>query len=361
MNKQNLLGLSRDEMEALVTALGERPFRGRQLYHQIYQRKLYDFQEMTELSKSFRQRLAESFEVRLPELWKRHEATDGSVKYLFRLEDGRVVESVFIPEEGRDTLCISSQVGCNVGCAFCRTAMMGLQRNLKPHEILGQVLGAIRAGDLQENGFNLVFMGMGEPLLNYKNVMKSFQLMIDPAGMALSHRKITLSTSGVVPVLRKMMEAPVMPGLAVSLNATTDEIRNQLMPLNQKWNLGQLLATCRLFPRESRQRITFEYVLIAGLTDTDADAHRLARLLRGMKAKVNLIPYNPNPGLPYRRPAPERVVAFQRILADHHVSAFLRKTRGDDISAACGQLAYLADSEKSTGEVTVSASSGSRL
>lgn len=347
MKKQNLLGMSAAELVEMAVSRGEKPFRGKQLYHQIYERKEFDFARMSELSKSFRQRIAEQFKIELPQVWRRSESHDGSVKLLLRLEDGRFVESVFIPEEQRDTLCISSQVGCDVGCTFCMTAQMSFERNLQPPEILGQVLIAIKEGLLKERGFNIVFMGMGEPLYNYRNVMKAFRIMIDPAGMALSHRKITVSTSGVVPILRKMQQEAVLPNLAISLNATTDPVRDVIMPINQKWKLEALIQACRDFPLEPRRRITFEYVLLQGITDSDQDALRLVRLLEGMRAKINLIPYNPNPGLPYRRPPAERVERFKEILSEHYMSAFVRKTRGDDVSAACGQLAYIQTAEKS--------------
>lgn len=338
MKKRNVLGLGEKELLELALSLGGKPFRGKQLYRQIYQRREFEFENMTELSKPFRRRLEEGFSVQLPQLVQRQEARDGTVKFLLRLEDGRLIESVFIPEQRRQTLCISSQVGCDVGCTFCMTARMGFERNLGAGEILGQVLLAIKdAGP----AFNVVFMGMGEPLYNYQNVMKAFSIMVDPGGMALSHHKVTVSTSGVVPVLRKMRREPVLPNLAISLNATTDRLRDAVMPINRKWNLEELLEACRQFPLEPRRRITFEYVLMEGVTDSDRDAHRLAGLLRGLQAKVNLIPYNPNPGLPYRRPSPEGVERFRGILTGHLVSAFVRKTRGDDIAAACGQLACM--------------------
>lgn len=341
MKKSNLLGFDRDELVELAASLGEKPFRGRQLYHQIYRRKNFDWEAMTDLSKAFRRRLGESMTVALPAVQRRQDARDGTVKFLFRLIDGQFVESVFIPEPRRDTLCISSQVGCAVGCTFCLTAQMGFKRNLTPGEIVGQVLACIDQGVVDGSGFNIVFMGMGEPLYNYKNVMKSFRLLTDNEGMDLSHRKITLSTSGVVPVLKRMKEEESLPNLAISLNATTDGVRDEVMPINRKWNLDELLSACREFPADSRRRITFEYVLLAGTTDSDEDAHRLARLLRGIRSKVNLIPYNPNPGLPHRRPSEERVERFKQILSDAHCSVFVRRTRGDDISAACGQLAHL--------------------
>lgn len=339
--KSNLLGLNQEEILELVQSIGEKPFRAKQLYHEIYRRSELDFLEMTELSKAFRQRLAEEFRIALPEIARRSAAQDGTVKYLFRLEDNRFVESVFIPEEERDTLCISSQVGCNVGCRFCMTAQMGLERNLKVEEILGQVLSVAKEKSLQRGGYSVVFMGMGEPLQNYKNVMKAFRLMTDPLGMSMSHRKVTVSTSGVVPALRKMHHEEIFPNIAISLNATSNSLRDELMPLNRKWNLEALIQACREFPIEPRRRIMFEYVLLAGVNDSDRDAEAMLHLLRGLRPKVNLIPYNPNPGLPYRRPSEERIARFRDILVDEGITVFMRKTRGDDIAAACGQLAYL--------------------
>ncbi len=338
----NLLGLDQSELMELAVSLGEKPFRGKQLYQQIYARKILNVQQMTDLPLSLRARLSADYILETLQVEQRRASIDGTVKFLFRLQDGQFIETVHIPEERRDTLCISSQVGCDVGCTFCLTAHMGFKRNLKPGEIVGQVLHCILEGLVPESGFNIVFMGMGEPLYNYKNVMKAFRLLTDQQGMDLSHRKITLSTSGVVPVLRKMNAEPQLPNLAISLNATTDQVRNRVMPINRKWPLATLLQACRDFPLDARRRITFEYVLLAGETDSDHDAHRLAHLLKGIPSKVNLIPYNPNPGLPHRRPSDGRVERFREILAaNHSLAAFVRRTRGDDISAACGQLAHL--------------------
>jgi len=339
--KSNLLGLNQEEILELVESIGEKSFRAKQLYHEIYRRSELNFLEMTELSKAFRQRLADEFRISLPEIARRSAAQDGTVKYLFKLDDDRYVESVFIPEEDRDTLCISSQVGCNIGCRFCMTAQMGLERNLKVEEILGQVFRVAKERNLQRGGFSVVFMGMGEPLQNYKNVMKAFRLMADPLGMSMSHRKVTISTSGVVPALRKMHHEDIFPNIAISLNATSNTLRDELMPLNQKWNLEELIQACREFPIEPRRRIMFEYVMLAGVNDSDEDAHAMLRLFRGLRPKVNLIPYNPNPGLPYRRPSEERIAEFRDILVNEGIAVFMRKTRGDDIAAACGQLAYM--------------------
>ncbi len=339
MEKINLLGLDRNEMINRVSSLGESEFRGRQLYIQIYRRKQYDIEQMTDLAKSFRGKLLDYYEVRFPEIVDRLESRDGAVKYLFRLRDGLSAESVYIPEEGRDTLCISSQVGCKVGCTFCMTGRMGFKRNLSPDEIVGQVLAVVREGVLDEKGFNIVFMGMGEPLHNYGSVMKAFRLFSDPEGMGLSHRKITISTSGIVPVMRKMAEEERLPNLAVSLNAADNETRNRIMPVNREWNIEALLQASRDFPLESKRRITIEYVLLGGINDSLEDAEKLARLLRGMQVKLNLIAYNSNPGLPFESPGNDRVHQFQRILIGRGFSAFLRTSRGADIAGACGQLA----------------------
>jgi len=345
MKSKNILGLEECDLEHLVEKMGEKPFRGRQLYRQLYRRKEFNVEEMTDLAKSFRDRLQREVYPALPEITDRSEAGDGTVKFLFRLEDGEFIETVYIPEEGRDTLCISSQVGCGIGCTFCMTAQMGFRRNLRSGEILGQVLSVIRQGLLENSGFNIVFMGMGEPLYNYRNVMKAFRILTDEGGMNLSYRKITLSTSGVVPVLKRLAEEPRIPNLAVSLNAIDDGTRSRIMPINRKWPLQDLLEVCRTFPLEPRRRITFEYVLLHGETDRREDAVRLARLIRGIPAKINLIPYNRNPGLPHESPPADHVERFAGWLGEQNVPAFVRKTRGDEVSAACGQLACTARGE----------------
>ncbi len=351
MNKQNLLGLDQRQLIDLVEALGEKPFRGKQLYTQIYRRRQTRLEQMTDLSTGFRTRLGEEHQIELPAVGQRSDSRDGTVKFLFQLEEGKFVETVYIPEEKRETLCISSQVGCDVGCTFCLTAQMGLERNLTAGEIVGQVLAVLAAGCIQRDTFNIVFMGMGEPLYNYKNVMRAFRLLTESDGMDLSHRRITISTSGVVPVLYRMHSEPSLPNLAVSLNATRDELRDKLMPLNQRWKIQELLEACRRFPLEARRRITFEYVLLGRVNDSDQEAQELARLVKGIKSKVNLIPYNPNPGLPYLRPSAARIESFRRILLQAHLTAFVRRPRGDDISAACGQLAYISSPEAQAGEV----------
>ena len=341
MKDNNLLGLDQTEFVRLAESLGEASFRGKQLYVQIYRRKQLDLDLMTDLSKSFRSQLSKDYTVSLPAVQQVVNSHDGTSKLLLRLGDGAFIETVHIPEESRDTLCISSQVGCDVGCTFCMTAKMGFTRNLRAGEIIGQVLQATEMRLVNKNGFNIVFMGMGEPLYNYKNVMKAFRLLTDPEGMNLSHRRVTISTSGVIPVLKQMATEPKLPNLAISLNATSADVRNRIMPINKRWGLTELLKVCRDFPLEPRRRITIEYVLLKGETDSDDDARRLARLLRGIPSKVNLIPYNPNPGLPHARPEEHRISRFQEILNELNVSAFVRKTRGLDVAAACGQLAHL--------------------
>ena len=341
MNRLNLLGKTEAELREIARAMGEKPFRGSQLYQSIYQRQESDIESMSNLSAGLRAQLAAACVIQMPTVHRVDTSSDGTRKLLYRLQDDTFVETVVIPDDGRVTLCISSQVGCDVGCPFCLTAQMGLTRNLKAGEIVGQVLVAIRQGYVGAHSFNIVFMGMGEPLYNYKQLMRAFRLMVDPDGMRLSRRRITISTSGVLPVLERMMDEPLLPNLAISLNATTEKMRDQLIPLNRRWSMRSLLACCRRFPLEPRRRMTFEYVLLKGLTDSNADARRLLTLLEGIRCKVNLIPYNPNPGLPYQRPSDRRVASFRKILTDHHLTVFVRRTRGVDISAACGQLAHL--------------------
>jgi 23S rRNA (adenine2503-C2)-methyltransferase len=259
MEKNNLLGLEQEELVQISASLGESAFRGRQLYVQIYRRKEYDIDRMTDLAKSFRGKLRKACEIKLPEIEDTRNSEDGAAKYIFRLRDGETVEAVYIPESGRDTLCISSQAGCRVGCRFCMTGQKGFRRNLSAGEIVGQVLAIIREGSLEEKGFNVVFMGMGEPLHNYRNVMKAFRILSDPDGIGLSHRKITISTSGIVPVMREMAGEKKIPSLAVSLNAADDETRDRIMPINREWNIAELLQACRDFPLEGNRRITMRH------------------------------------------------------------------------------------------------------
>jgi 23S rRNA (adenine2503-C2)-methyltransferase len=264
---------------------------------------------------------------------------DGTRRYLYDVGPNQKIESVFIPEESRDTLCISTQVGCAAGCLFCVTGKLPMQRNLSVGELAGQILSMQNDHQTTSKRMNVVIMGMGEPLHNYDNVMKALRLMTDEEGMSISPRRITLSTSGIVSGIQRLAEEAIQPNLAISLNATTDKLRDVLMPINKKWNIAALLDACRRFPLAQRRRITFEYVLIADMNDSIEDAHRLARLLKGLRQKINLIPLNADPMIELKTPDPESVAAFQQILADHHITANIRKPRGEDVAAACGMLA----------------------
>ena len=270
---------------------------------------------------------------------KRWDSSDGTRRYLLRLDDGRTVETVLMPEETRDTVCISSQVGCPVDCKFCMTALMGLERSLTAGEIVGQVLFVARDQNLLAGTqrFNIVMMGMGEPLLNLPNVLKATRILCDPKGVGLSERRITLSTSGIIPKIEELGRAAVRPKLAISLNASTEESRQELMPITRKWHLAELIEACRAYPLRAWEKLTFEYVLLKGVNDSDADARRVVRLLANLNAKVNLIALNPGPEIPYGTPDPERVGSFQEIVK-RAMPCFLRRPRGLDIFAACGQL-----------------------
>ncbi len=337
--KINLVGASLEEMTTLTQGLGEPAYRARQLYAGIYKRRLSDWASFTELGKKLRAKLAESRVIEYPKPLQVFQSSDGTRRYLLEISAGDCIESVFIPEERRDTFCVSTQVGCSVACLFCVTGKLPLRRNLTAGEIAGQILALQADRRIDSKRLNIVIMGMGEPLLNYENVMQALRIMADPIGMSISLRRITLSTCGIVPGLQRLAHEDLIPNLAISLSATTDAIRDLLIPVNRKWNIEALLAACRRFPLEPRRRITFEYVLIDGLNDSEQDALRLVRLLRGLKNKINLIPLNADPWLPLNHPAPDRVEAFQRILIKHRLAAFIRRPRGSDISAACGMLA----------------------
>lgn len=338
-SKRDLLGKTRTELEKLAMDLGQPRFRGAQLYHALYARRAQGFLSLTDLSRQFREQLAERFQVVYPTIRTSFASRDGSVRYLLGLHDGATVETVYMPEEDRVTVCVSSQVGCAVDCRFCFTALLGLNRNLTGGEIVGQVLAVLEAQGIPAAArANVVFMGMGEPFLNYAQVMKAVGLLSDPEGMGFPLRRITLSTAGIVPRIYDLAREIQRPKLAVSLNASTDEQRAALMPLNRKYPLRDLLEACRSYPLRPRERLTFEYVLLDGINDADADAERAAALLRGLRSKVNLIPYNVGPELPYRPSPFERVLAFQQILARHDIAAFIRISRGQDVRGACGQL-----------------------
>jgi len=315
-------------------------FRANQIYNSVYHRWLDDFEMMTDLPKALRSQLAAEWGIKLPPVHRRFESADGTRRYLVRLADGELAETVYIPEETRDTICVSSQIGCALACTFCLTGQLGLSRHLSAGEIVTQVLIAQRdnlSWD-ERDSFNIVLMGMGEPLHNYDNVMKALRILHDENGMNMSMSRITLSTAGLLPGIERLAEEPTIPNVAISLTGATNEKRNELMPINRKYPIEQLIAAVRRFPLKHRQRVTFEYVLLRGVTDAPEDAHNLASLLKGVRAKVNLIPFNEAKELSYSRPSDASIERFQQILADHHISAFVRKNRGNDISAACGQL-----------------------
>jgi 23S rRNA (adenine2503-C2)-methyltransferase len=334
----NLAELELGELEALLQTHGTEPFHARQLFRWIYRRGVSDFGLMTDLSKALRTKLSTHLVVHTPEVVSRQQSSDGTQKFELALVDGRRIESVFIPDTPAMTFCISTQVGCAMACGFCLTGQMGLVRHLSPGEIAGQVRLLARETGLLEHAFNIVLMGMGEPLHNYDNTMKALRILYAEHGLHISPRRVTLSTVGIVPGIEQLGREPVMPNLAVSLHATTDEQRTALVPPNRKYPLAEILAACRRLPLKKRSRITFEYVMLHQVNDSAEDAMRLVKLLAGLKAKVNLIPLNPAPGIPYDRPPDARVDRFAQILADRHITVSVRKSRGQDIRAACGQL-----------------------
>ncbi len=335
----NLLGMNREELEQFAMSCGQPRYRGRQLYRGIYSRRETDFTALTDLDKKFREFLSSRYKLEYPAIQDEFASRDGAIRYLLRLEDEETVEAVYMPEERRVTLCLSSQVGCAVDCRFCFTGLLGAKRNLSAGEIVGQVLAIGRAQGIPRGArLNVVFMGMGEPLLNLGQVMNAVRILADPDAAGISLRRITISTSGIIPRIMDLARESTRPKLAVSLNASTDKQRSALMPINRKYPLDELLRACRAYALRPREHLTFEYVLLEGINDSDADAARVAELLRGIRSKVNLIPYNPGPELPYRSPPLERVLAFQQVLAEGSVPAFIRISRGQDIMAACGQL-----------------------
>lgn len=360
--KHYLLGCNRADLELLAEREGEPPFRAQQLLEGIYRQRVDALEQISTLPQRFRSMLAQKgVSVGVPEVQKRFTSEDGTVRYLFGFEDGQSVESVWMPEgddgesgDGSDagdphpagearrwdraTICVSSQVGCAVDCQFCLTALLGVKRNLTAGEIVGQVLAILNEQKVSppQDRLNLVFMGMGEPFLNYDNFMKAVRLLVEEVGIPES--RMTVSTAGIVPRMEDFGNEPIRPKLAISLNASNDELRARLMPLNRKWNLEKLLGAARSFPLRNRERITFEYVLLKDVNDSTQNAIEVVELLRGMRAKVNLIALNPGPGIDFSTPAAERVLAFQQVLTRSGIPAFVRRPRGRDIYAACGQL-----------------------
>jgi 23S rRNA (adenine2503-C2)-methyltransferase len=341
-HKTNLLGLTRSGLEEFVVAMGEKPFRARQLFKWIYRRAAGDFDAMTDLGKDFRRRLAEIADIRTPEVITEQVSADGTRKWLLRLESGQAIEMVFIPEPGRGTLCISSQVGCAMDCTFCSTAQQGFNRNLETAEIVGQVWLANRELGYSPDGdrviSNVVFMGMGEPLANYRNVVPAAEVMMDDLGLDLSRRRVTVSTSGLVPQMIRIADETNV-ALAVSLHAPNDELRSQIVPINRIHPIKELLEACwHYVEKQNARNVTFEYVMLDGVNDRPDHARQLATLLKGHPAKVNLIPFNPFPGTQYRRSSEAAIERFRDLLIKGGVMATIRRTRGDDIDAACGQL-----------------------
>ncbi len=355
-NKMGLLGKSKEELREFCVALGEPAFRGAQIYHALYSERKFDLAQITNLPAALRERLAKEARVTLPKVKQRFSSADGSVRYLFALAPGEEklarpasVEAVFMPSEGRQTICVSTQAGCAVDCHFCLTAQLGLIRNLTAGEILAQVLLPLEEHktqltqpfEAQGKQTNIVLMGQGEPLLNLEPVMAAVRIMLDPEGLGISPKHVTLSTSGIVPGIERLAQEKVRPKLAISLNASNDEQRDALMPINKKYSLSVLMEACKNYPLRTWEHLTFEYVMLGGLNDAAEDARRVVRLLAPLKSvKVNLIPWNPGE-LPYRESSLERIEEFRQILVDRGVPAFVRYSRGRDVMAACGQLALL--------------------
>lgn len=357
-NPVSLLGKSVDDLRTLVESLGEPAYRAKQIYHALYAERRLDFAAMTNLPAALRERLAREASIGLPSIVRRYHSVDGTIRYVLALDgkDGEAgagtgasgsvrkpatIEAVFMPEESRQTICISTQAGCAVDCQFCLTATLGLIRNLTPGEILGEVLVVLEENrESLKPQTNVVLMGQGEPLLNYDAVMAALRILLDPNGVAISPRHAALSTSGIVPGIDRLAQEKVRPNLAISLNASSNEQRDQIMPINRKYPLEKLLDACRRYPLRQREWLLFEYVMLGGFNDSPDDARRVAKLLANLRAKVNLIPWNPGP-LPFHRPDAARVAEFRKILVDKGVLAFVRDSRGQDVMAACGQLALL--------------------
>ena len=348
----NLLGKSADELRAYLQSLGEPAYRGAQIYHALYAERRFEFAAMTNLPAALRERLSREAAIALPRILRRYRSADGTVRYVLTLQpepaatEGAgakpaTIETVFMPEENRQTICVSPQAGCAVDCHFCLTATLGLIRNLTAGEIVGQVLVALEEnrGALKPQT-NIVLMGQGEPLLNYEPVMAALRILLDPNGIALSPKHTTLSTSGIVPGIERLAREKVRPKLAISLNASSDEQRDRIIPINRKYPIEKLLEACRCYPLRPWEHLTFEYVLLGGFNDSAEDARRVVKLLSNLRAKVNLIPWNPG-DLPYEKPDEARTEEFRRILVDKGLPAFVRYSRGQDVMAACGQLALL--------------------
>ena len=341
--RRELLGLTQDELREFMGALGEKPYRARQLFQAIHRRRIASFDRITDLPKTLRRILDQHAVVTFTGIENVFLSSDGTRRFLLKLSDGSEVESVFMPEQRRDTICISSQVGCPLACDFCMTGVIGLKRNMTAGEMVSQVVIVLNQvyGEVVElpKRTNIVMMGMGEPLLNYDEVMKAVRVMAEQEGLAIAPRRVTLSTAGIVPRIYDLAKEDVRPRLAISLTASTDELRNRLFPINRKYPLSELIKACQKYPLGDRERLTFEYVMLDGVNDSDRQARELVRLLSSVRAKVNLIPHNPAPELPYESSPMDRITGFQSILTAAGLPSFIRRPRGQDISAACGQLA----------------------
>ena len=336
--KPNIKDLSVSELADYLAAAKHPAYRAKQVWQWLFREHVTDFAAMSNLPAGLREQLERSFTIGRLSILRRHASQDGTVKFLFGLVDGKSIESVVIPEPNRLTICISTQVGCAYGCAFCATGLLGLMRNLSCGEIVEQILEANRAMSDGRRITNVVLMGMGEPLANYAQTLRALEIMIDATwGLEISPRKITLSSVGLVPQIQKLMEETNIT-FAISLHAATEELRGRLMPVNRKYSLEQLFDCCRNLPLPRRKRITFEYVLLGGVNDALEDAQALCQVLRGVPSKVNLIPFNPHPGSEFHRPTDEAVKRFRQVLFDHQLQVNVRRPRGDDIAAACGQL-----------------------
>src|SRR5687767_320417 len=336
--RHDLAEMELTELEQALESMGHPRFHARQVFQWVHKRGVTDFTGMTDLGRELRATLAAAFRIVTPELVRKDTSSDGTTKFLLRLEDGQLIESVFIPDTPANTFCLSTQVGCAMKCGFCLTGKMGIIRNLTAGEIAGQVRVLVRELGMLQARFNIVLMGMGEPLHNYDAVMKALRMLADEHGLAVNPRRVTLSTVGVLPALERLATEPFMPNLAISLHSTTEEQRDLLVPINRKYGIQELLDACRRFPIKRRQRITFEYVMLKDVNDSPEDARRLARLLHGIRGKVNLLPLNEAAGIPFARPSDATVNRFAKILSDHGVTVSVRKSRGRDIRAACGQL-----------------------
>jgi 23S rRNA (adenine2503-C2)-methyltransferase len=335
--KPNLRDMTIPELEVFISIFGKEKYRARQIMKWLYQSNATSFDEMTDLSNAFRIQMQETSRIFLPEIVKTHVSKDGTKKILFGLEDGLFIESVLIPGKNHWTVCISTQVGCQMGCLFCLTGSRGFRRNLLPSEITGQITKILRETPEGDNIKNIVMMGMGEPLANYENTLKAIRIITSEIGFGFSHRKITLSTCGIVPMIEQLGK-DICINLAISLNAADNTTRSYLMPINKKYPLETLLDACRNYPMPGRRMLTFEYILIAGVNSRREDAERLARLLRGIRCKLNLIAFNEFPGSAWRAPSLSEMRAFQQVLLSQNYTAIIRASKGSDIMAACGQL-----------------------